>query len=255
MSDTLRGLIEKQARERPDAPALQEPGRDPLSYAQLLARVDCTVGALRQFGICRGDRVAVVLPNGAETAAAFLSIVAGATCAPLNPGYRLEEYGFHLSDLNAKALVLPRGVESLARRCALQRGIPILELPVEQASARAANGFSQPDDIALILHTSGTTSRPKIVPLTQANLCASAFHIQIALQLTPADRCLNVMPRGLKDPICCWDTAWAHTSPWKWRRNFRSAETRSAFSGLSAPKGPHRSREPRSTIFNTTGRT
>ena len=194
MSDALRGLIEKQARDRPDAPALLEPGRDPLSYAQLLARVDCTVGALRQFGICRGDRVAVVLPNGAEMAAAFLSIAAGATCAPLNPGYRLEEYGFYLSDLKAKALVVPRGVESLARRCALERGIPILELPVGLTSACAADGFSQPDDIALILHTSGTTSRPKIVPLTQANLCASASHIQIALQLTPADRCLNVMP-------------------------------------------------------------
>jgi len=194
MSDTLRGLIETQARERPDAPALLGPGRVPLSYAQLLTQVDCTVGALRQFGICRGDRVAVVLPNGAEMAAAFLAIAAGAACAPLNPGYRLEEYGFYLSDLNARALVLPASVESPARRCALERGIPILELPVGQASACPADGFSQPDDIALLLHTSGTTSRPKIVPLTQANLCASAFHIQIALQLTPADRCLNVMP-------------------------------------------------------------
>ena len=79
MSDTLRGLIETQARERPDAPALLGPGRDPLSYAQLLTQVDCTVGALRQFGICRGDRVAVVLPNGAEMAAAFLAIAA--SCA------------------------------------------------------------------------------------------------------------------------------------------------------------------------------
>jgi acyl-CoA synthetase (AMP-forming)/AMP-acid ligase II len=104
------------------------------------------------------------------------------------------------------------------------RGIPILELepdndspagifalrarhPKQQAAAQsgmavpgmavprvAEPGMAGNDDVALVLHTSGTTSRPKIVPLTQANVCASAAHIQASLHLGPEDRCLNVMP-------------------------------------------------------------
>src|SRR5262249_20241065 len=55
-------------------------------------------------------------------------------------------------------------------------------------------GWAQADDAALVLHTSGTTSRPKLVPLTQANLCTSAHNVCATLQLLPTDRCLNVMP-------------------------------------------------------------
>jgi acyl-CoA synthetase (AMP-forming)/AMP-acid ligase II len=58
----------------------------------------------------------------------------------------------------------------------------------------AAAAPSRPEDPALVLHTSGTTARPKIVPLTNANLVASARHIGAALQLSPADTCLNIMP-------------------------------------------------------------
>jgi acyl-CoA synthetase (AMP-forming)/AMP-acid ligase II len=58
----------------------------------------------------------------------------------------------------------------------------------------SATGFADRDDIALVLHTSGTTSRPKIVPLTQSNICTSAGNVQAALGLTDRDRCLNVMP-------------------------------------------------------------
>src|SRR6185436_9999780 len=54
--------------------------------------------------------------------------------------------------------------------------------------------FAQADDVALVLHTSGTTARPKIVPLTQRNVCSSGQHISRTLDLTAQDRCLNVMP-------------------------------------------------------------
>ena len=55
-------------------------------------------------------------------------------------------------------------------------------------------GNAAADDIALILHTSGTTSRPKIVPLSHSNLCASAGNIEESLALSAKDRCLNIMP-------------------------------------------------------------
>jgi acyl-CoA synthetase (AMP-forming)/AMP-acid ligase II len=138
-------------------------------------------------------------------AAAFLCIGAGATTAPLNPAYRAEEFDFYLSDLNAKAIVLPKGEGGPAREVAERRGIAILELaPGEAAGAftlsggapgqAAKPGMAEPADIALVLHTSGTTARPKIVPLTQANIAASARHIGTTLRLSPADACLNIMP-------------------------------------------------------------
>ena len=147
-----------------------------------------------------------MLPNGPAAATAFLGIAAGATCAPLNPAYRIEEFVFYLEDLCAKAVVLEAGSDSAAREAAARLGIRVIEVETEPRGpagrlvwrgTEAAGGsveFAQPDDVALVLHTSGTTARPKIVPLTHANLTASAGHIREALGLGPEDRCLNVMP-------------------------------------------------------------
>jgi acyl-CoA synthetase (AMP-forming)/AMP-acid ligase II len=173
----------------------------------MASQLEATVARLNALGIGRGDRVAIVLPNGAETALAVLSIASGAVAAPLNPAYRAAEFEFYLGDLRPKALVCAAGQESPARAVAAAQAIPVLDLmPLESAAAglfrldRAAGkaaemaGLAQPDDPALLLHTSGTTSRPKLVVLTHANLCASARNIAASLQLTAEDRCLNVMP-------------------------------------------------------------
>ena len=203
----LHDLLALQSELAPDAVAIGAPGRLPLTYGGLLRQVEDTVRVLNDLGVGRNDRVAIVLPNGPEMAAAFLGVVAGATAAPLNPAYRAQEFDFYLSDLNAKALLVQAGIDSPARSVARARGIPLFELsPVAEAEAGVFtligderlspthNGFSRPEDIALVLHTSGTTARPKIVPLTQANICASAHYNQVALELTESDCCLNVMP-------------------------------------------------------------
>jgi acyl-CoA synthetase (AMP-forming)/AMP-acid ligase II len=185
-------------------------GRPPLSHEGLRRHIERTVAALNRFGIGRNDRVAIVLPNGPEMASAFVAIAAGATAAPLNPAYRAEEFEFYLSDLKAKALVVERGSASPAREVAAKLGIPVVEIasaPADPAgvfelvpaagaaaSPAANGGFAGRDDVALVLHTSGTTSRPKIVPLTQRNICASACNIRDTLALGPADRGLNIMP-------------------------------------------------------------
>ncbi|HEY9852112.1 MAG TPA: AMP-binding protein [Leptolyngbyaceae cyanobacterium] len=205
---TVSELIQVQAQNNPDRIAIVAPKRASLTYGGLRDRIHQTATILSTLGINPNDRVAVVLPNGPEMAVAFLAIAATATCAPLNPAYREQEFDFYLSDLNPKALVIQPGVGEPARIVAKRRGIPIIELfPQLEAEAGSfslisenlANSTAQiqnPEShhIALVLHTSGTTSRPKIVPLTHSNLCTSASNIRQTLNLSESDRCLNIMP-------------------------------------------------------------
>jgi acyl-CoA synthetase (AMP-forming)/AMP-acid ligase II len=205
--DTIPALL---ARGESAAPAIGAPDeRPPLTYADLRALAKRTVATLNGFGIGRGDRVAIVLPNGPEMASAFVAFACGAATAPLNPAYRKPEFDFYLSDLGAKALVVMRGAESEARASAAGLGVPVIELvpapggpaglftlePERPLSgAPREGGMAYPQDVALVLHTSGTTSRPKIVPLRQIHVSASAQHIGRTLTLSPQDVCLNIMP-------------------------------------------------------------
>ncbi len=201
---TLRGLV---ASGRDDAVAIAADGAPPLSYAALRALIDRTVAALNALGVGRGDRVAIVLPNGPEMATAFLSVAASAASAPLNPGYRRDEFEFYLGDLKAKALIVEAGSKSPALLAAEKLGVALITLMPEPeagagafrlcgdpGSAAARPGPAEAEDVALILHTSGTTSRPKIVPLTGANIWTSANSIAATLELGERDRALNVMP-------------------------------------------------------------
>lgn len=204
MSDprTIPGLIEARAGADPDAPALLDLDRGPLVYRALYEHVANVTAELNALGIRRDDRVATILPNGAEAATAFLGIASAATCAPLNPAYREGELDFYIADLAPKALVVDPASEGPAREVARRRGIAVLELErvgrsagsFRLASERAPAEPAGPADVALVLHTSGTTSRPKLVPLTHANLCASAANVAAVLRLGESDRCLNVMP-------------------------------------------------------------
>jgi len=201
---TLRGLI---AAGRDDAVAIAAHGAPPLTYAALRALIDRSVRSLNALGIGRGDRVGIVLPNGPEMATAFLSVASAAASAPLNPAYKQDEIEFYLEDLKAKALIVEPGAETPALRAAQKLGVAVIALTPEPeagagafrlsgaaAGAAASPGPAEADDVALILHTSGTTSRPKIVPLTQANIWTSARNIAATLDLSADDRALNVMP-------------------------------------------------------------
>ena len=132
---TLRALI---ASGRDDAVAIAAHGAPPLSYAGLRALIDRSVGSLNDLGIGRGDRVAIVLPNGPEMATAFLCVASAATSAPLNPAYRQDEFEFYLEDLKAKALIVEAGSESPALRAAEKLGVALITLtPEPQAGAGA----------------------------------------------------------------------------------------------------------------------
>ena len=184
-------------------PAILAPGREPLTHGGLRALIARLGEDLRAAGVGPRDRVAVVLPNGPEAAIAFLAAASHAAAAPLNPDYTEAEFRFYLGDVGAKALLTAPG-GGAAARAAADDGVTRLAAAGEGAALRfeadgagaapAGDGAPGPDDTALLLHTSGTTSRPKLAPLTQRNLAASARNIRESLALTPADRCLNVMP-------------------------------------------------------------
>ncbi|RYX93653.1 MAG: AMP-dependent synthetase [Comamonadaceae bacterium] len=207
MKYTLKQLLNAGA---PEARAISAPGRLPMCFGELRLLIEETLTLLNALGIGRNDRVAIVLANGPEMATCFLACASGVASAPLNPAYRAEEFEFYLSDLSAKALIVEQGSLSAAVEVAARLGVVIIDLiPGETAGsyrlkAREVAGFSkrpnvnggyaQPDDISMVLHTSGTTSRPKIVPLSQANLVASAGNIRQVLDFKADDCGLNIMP-------------------------------------------------------------
>ena len=201
---TLLDLLQAGADE---AAALTAPGRPALDYFGLRALVAGTTASLNAAGIGRNQRVAIVLPNGPEMAACFLAVASSASSAPLNPAYRGDEFEFYLDDLQASALIVEQGSTSPAVAAARKLGVQVIELRVAEgapagqfslgdlpAAACTSGGPAQADDVAMVLHTSGTTSRPKRVPLTGANLCASAHNIAATLQFTAQDIGLNIMP-------------------------------------------------------------
>ena len=203
-ANTIAGLLETGADA---APAIGAPDRPSLTYAGLRALVRRTGDWLNHHGIGRAGRVAIVLPNGPEMATCFVAVAAFAAAAPLNPASKAPEFAFDFEDLRIGLLIVAAGADGPAVTVAGAQGIPVVDLlPGEAAGdfelrARAPfeaeadeGGPGGADDVALLLHTSGTTAKPKIVPLSEANICRSAVAIAETLALTPADRGLAIMP-------------------------------------------------------------
>jgi acyl-CoA synthetase (AMP-forming)/AMP-acid ligase II len=206
MQATLTTLL---ATGADDAPAIGAPGRRAMTYRELRTLIASTRERLNGLGIGRNDRVAIVLDNGPEMAACFVACACSVASAPLNPAYRAEEFEFYLSDLKAAALIVARDSTSPAVDAARKQGVRLIDLVADAqagagtftlepreagGAAAAAPGAAEPEDVSMVLHTSGTTSRPKIVPLSQRNLAASATHIRTTLKFVPTDCGLNIMP-------------------------------------------------------------
>jgi amino acid adenylation domain-containing protein len=196
-------------RHSPDRPAILATGGAALTYGALWVRTREIVRTLRDIGIGAGDRVAVVLPGGPDAAVATMAVAAGAVCVPLHPGFAAGEWRRYFGDLRVAALLTSSDVDSASRGVAYSLGIPVIDLvsrPAEGPGAfslvcpeagRAAIeqlAFSTGADDAFMLLTSGTTSRPKLVPLTQASVCRSAYNVGAVMSLEAQDRLLNVLP-------------------------------------------------------------
>lgn len=162
------------------------------TYEGLQEAVADRAGRLAARGVGRGDRVALVVPDGPDFVLALLAVTAlGAAAAPLNPAYTRDEYAFYLDDLAPRLLVLPEGEIQPAREGA---AVEVVDLEDLERGRGAAFAPAEPDDVALLLHTSGTTSRPKQVPLLHRNLMASARTIAEGYRLTAEDVSYCAMP-------------------------------------------------------------
>ena len=113
---TLLELLDPVPGER-TAILLPEDGTQ-VSYASLREQVKDVADAFAGLGIGRGDRVAMALPNGLPVIVCFLGAAGAGTAAPLNPGYREDEFRFYLEDTEARLLVLPEDGGEDARRAA-----------------------------------------------------------------------------------------------------------------------------------------
>ncbi|HEX5691429.1 MAG TPA: acyl--CoA ligase, partial [Roseiflexaceae bacterium] len=186
-----------------DRAALVAPNKPTLSYRQLRENVAALAEQLNSFGLGRGDRIALVMNNGPELIVSFFAAAMCGTAAPLNPKYKEEEFAFYYDDTQAKALIALPGTADLARAAAPPTMLQIDALPQPDgtlAFASASTGtprpheLALPDDVAMILHTSGTTSRPKRVPIRHRNMAASAANIVGTYDLNGGDIALCVMP-------------------------------------------------------------
>jgi len=228
---TVFSLLELQAEKHPKSIAIESPGRYPLSYAGLLRLTKQIIYSIRLANISYTDRVAVIMPNSPELAVVLLAVSSSATCVPLNPDYQLDEFKQLFNELDINTVVIAAGRRDYAKKAARESGIQIMELPIslypEQQKYFKHNFrlFSQQtvpsehyiapedskfdeqqynnmvkvlpceNDIALLLHTTGTTSKPKIVELSHKNILEAAHNICHSLALDSIDKCMAMMPQ------------------------------------------------------------
>jgi acyl-CoA synthetase (AMP-forming)/AMP-acid ligase II len=201
---TLADLFFRADKKQP-AVMVPEDGTS-ITYQSLASQVEVLAGRLRQAGMEPGQVVAIVLPNGLEYLVSFLGVTrARLVAAPLNPAYKADEFRFYLEDSGAQGIITSADADTV-RAVAQSLKLRIwhagraatrevhLSGPGPLDSTSAVPETPRTEDTALFLHTSGTTSRPKGVPLTHGNLMASLSNISSHYQLSPVDIGLVVMP-------------------------------------------------------------
>ncbi|KAK7270856.1 hypothetical protein RJT34_26338 [Clitoria ternatea] len=211
---TLTALLHDAAAKFPSRRAISVAGKINLTHSRLQQLTEIAANRLVSAGVKPGDVIALTFPNTVEFVVMFLAILrARATAAPLNSAYTAEEFEFYLSDSESKFLITSLEGNVSAQAAASKLKIPLGSASITQADNELAELsllldkpdsvfvdsvsselVNDPDDVALFLHTSGTTSRPKGVPLTQHNLVSSVRNIASVYRLTESDSTVVVLP-------------------------------------------------------------
>lgn len=203
---TIMDAVQAQLHNA-EAPAILAPGKRSLSYGTLYRQMQYVGEKIRSLGIEVHDRIALMVPDGPEMAVALLSIASASACVPLNSHLKEGECECYLEEVGVKAFIVQKGLDSPGLKAAQKKGVMIITLvPLHEKEAglfRLEGGkerpcsevnFPQVNDTALILSTSGTTSKPKLIPISHAIICASVKTIVSRAHLSTHDRCLNPMP-------------------------------------------------------------
>ncbi|MEJ2176810.1 MAG: AMP-binding protein, partial [Gammaproteobacteria bacterium] len=191
---------------QPDAMAILSPDGRSVTYAQLCEQIAQIVLRLKSAHLKRNDRVALVLPNGLDLAVAILGTASYATAVPVNPSLQSNELRSYLEMTKTKSVLLAdQGMEEV-RKVAAEAGLRAISMDmnrdsevsprkiIEPLEFSSLAKFVKPNDTAFVLPTSGTTSTPKAVSISQSSACADAFDICRWLKLNEKDRCLGIMP-------------------------------------------------------------
>jgi len=192
----------------PNNKAILVPNESDFTYSELIKHINHVIEQLIIIGIQKNDRVAIYLTNKPETIITFLAISEIATAAPLNPAYTSNEVKFYIEDTNAKYLITSDEPTSQQAILGCPENVTHIIVKYEKhkfnlitnknltnkLNEKEIHKNNKPNDIALILHTSGTTSRPKRVPLSHNNIKISIQNIVKTYQLTSEDISLCIMP-------------------------------------------------------------
>lgn len=185
-------------KENKDKIAIQTFNNQFFTYEKLRNQIKSISDNLKNLNLVN-KKIAVLGSNGAEALVAILSCASVSTCVPLNPTIKQDELEYFISELGIDAIL----TTILFDFGSINKKIPIFEINLgsdDLLELKIINKIKQnikinkANDIAIILHTSGTTAKPKIVPLSRSNIIASANNIISALKLTSTDKCLNIMP-------------------------------------------------------------
>jgi len=202
---TIKDLI-FNGNQNPDHPAIETPGYQPLTYRDLRKQVLLVMKTLNSMGFGRNDRIAVIMPGGPVTAVLGIAVMAGFTHTPLNPQYQEPEFLAIFPRLKVKAIIVQKNNKTAARSAALSCNIPIIEITplpdqagiFEMGMSISDDGkevlFAQAEDTAIVMQTSGTTSLPKIVPLTQKQVCKSVIILRSHINISSQDKSLHIVP-------------------------------------------------------------
>jgi acyl-CoA synthetase (AMP-forming)/AMP-acid ligase II/acyl carrier protein len=191
-------LLKQQATDFGKKGALEFEGSETISYRDLHDRVIATAERLSGAILAKSaqrPRIGIVMPNGLQMATTLLSVTILGVAVPFNPSYTLVEFEAYFRETKINALIVSAKDGNYAVLAATALGIPVIRIdkdgaviaPFIQASPLSA---PQPDDVALVLLTSGSTGRAKSVPLTHRNVCTSARDVCRSMALSSSDRCL-----------------------------------------------------------------
>jgi malonyl-CoA/methylmalonyl-CoA synthetase len=200
-------MLEQTIAANASRPALELATGATCTYAELDREVARCAAALGDLALKRGDRVAVQIEKSPQSLFLYLACLrAGLVYLPLNTAYRLAEVSYFLSDAEPALIVCSpsneAGMQQLVKDVALRARVLTLDAAgsgslaeaVASASTQSSTAVVRPDELAVIVYTSGTTGRSKGAMLSHRNLSSNARTLVDYWRFTHDDVLLHTLP-------------------------------------------------------------